>query len=153
MDRAAEIEFLREALRRRVEQTSIRHVAQEVNMSHGGIYNLVIGKVVPYGKTLAKLRAWYLAQWAQGGEGLSTDAARYLIEQMLGSIPRALRAQAGVELLDGLEALYRKYGLPPPAWLHELRRELRADAEAAAAAAREEGGDEDEDEEEDDEQA
>ena len=144
MDRAAEIEFLREALRRRVEQTSIRHVALEVKMSHGGIYNLVIGKVVPYGKTLAKLRAWYLAQWAQGGEGLSTDAARYLIEQMLGSIPRALRPQAGVELLDGLEVLYRKYGLPAPAWLHELRRELRADAEAAAAAAVEEVGDEEE---------
>lgn len=148
MDRAAEIEFLREALRRRVEQTSIRHVALEVKMSHGGIYNLVIGKVVPYGKTLAKLRAWYLAQWAQGGEGLSTDAARYLIEQMLGSIPRALRPQAGVELLDGLEVLYRKYGLPAPAWLHELRRELRADAEAAAAAARE-GEDEEEDGEDD----
>lgn len=147
MDRAAEIEFLREALRRRVEQTSIRHVALEVHMSHGGIYNLVIGKVVPYGKTLAKLRAWYLAQWAQGGEGLSTDAARYLIEQMLGSIPRALRPQAGVELLDGLEALYRKYGLPSPAWLHELRRELRADAEAAAAAARAEEDDDDEGEE------
>lgn len=134
MDRAAEIEFLREALRRRVEQTSIRHAAQEVNMSHGGIYNLVTGQVLPYGKTLAKLRAWYLAQWAQGGEGLSTDAARYLIEQMLGSIPRPMRARAGVELLDGMEVLYRKYGLPPPAWLHELRRELRTDAEASDAS-------------------
>ena len=146
MDRAAEIEFLREALRRRVEQTSIRHVALEVKMSHGGIYNLVIGKVAPYGKTLAKLRAWYLAQWAQGGEGLSTDAARYLIEQMLRSIPPTLRAEAGVELLDGLEVLYRKYGLPPPAWLHELRRELRADAEAATAVAGEEIEDEEDDE-------
>ena len=134
MDRAAEIEFLREALRRRVEQTSIRHVALEVKMSHGGIYNLVIGEGAPYGKTLAKLRAWYLEQWAQGGEGLSTDAARYLIEQMLGSIPRAMRARAGVELLDGMEVLYRKYGLPPPAWRHELRRELRAEAEASEAS-------------------
>src|SRR6185295_3078832 len=122
-------------------------------MSHGGIYNLVTGAAAPYGKTLAKLRAWYLAQWAQGGEGLSTDAARYLIEQMLGSIPPTMRAQAGVELLDGLEVLYRKYGLPPPAWLHELRRELRADAEAlaAAAGAGEEIEEEEEDEVEDDE--
>ena len=128
MDRPAEIEFLREALRRRVEQTSIRHVALEVKMSHGGIYNLVRGEVVPYGKTLAKLRAWYLQEWAQGGEGLSTDAARYLTEQMLGPIPLGVRGQATVELLDWMEALYRRFGLPPPAWLHELRRELRADS-------------------------
>ena len=144
MDRAAEIEFLREALRRRVEQTSIRQVALEVKMSHGGIYNLVLGKVVPYGKTLAKLRAWYLEQWALGGEGLSTDVARYLIDQMLGAIPRPMRARAGVELLDGMEVLYRKYDLPPPAWLHELRHELRAEAEAEegpGAAGRAKGGD------------
>ena len=151
MDRAAEIEFLREALRRRVEQTSIRHVAMEVKMSHGGIYNLVLGKVAPYGKTLAKLRAWYLEQWAQGGEGLSTDAARYLIEQMLSSIPRTMRARAGVELLDGMEVLYRKYGLPPPVWLHELRRELRADAEVLEALSA--GKDEDDGEDADDDDA
>ena len=72
-------------------------------MSHGGIYNLVTGKVLPYGKTLAKLRAWYLQQWAAGGEGLSTPAAHYLIEQMLGSLPRGVRARAGVELLDAME--------------------------------------------------
>jgi hypothetical protein len=131
VDRAEEIEFLREALRRRVEQTSIRQVALEVKMSHGGIYNQLLGKVAPYGKTLSKLRAWYLEQWVQGGEGLSAEAARYLIEQMLGSIPRALRVRATLELLDGMEVLYRRYGLPPPAWLHELRRELRAEADAA----------------------
>jgi hypothetical protein len=94
--------------------------------------------VAPYGKTLAKLRAWYLEQWAQGGEGLSTDAARYLIEQMLGSIPPPVRGRAGGELLDGMEVLYRKYGLPPPAWLHELRRELRA--ESAGVAEDQRGG-------------
>jgi hypothetical protein len=130
VDRAAEVEFLREALRRRVEQTSIRHVALEVSMSHGGIYNLITGKVAPYGKTLAKLRAWYLQQWAAGGEGLSATAARYLIEQMLSSVPLSLRAEAGVELLNGLEVIHQRYGMPTPAWLDELRRELRDDAEA-----------------------
>jgi AcrR family transcriptional regulator len=128
VDRAAEIEFLREALRRRVEQTSIRHVAAEVQMSHGGIYNLVTGKVVPYGKTLAKLRAWYLEHWAQGVDGLPADAARYLLQQLLGPIPRAVRSAAGVELLDAMDVLYRKYGSAPPAWMHALRREMREGA-------------------------
>ena len=130
MDRNTEIEFLREALRRRVDQTSIRQAAMEVQMSHGGIYNLVSGKVLPYGKTLVKLRAWYLQQWAAGDEGLSTPAANYLIEQMLGSLPRELRLRAGVELLDGMEAIYRRYDVPPPAWVADLRRELREDIEA-----------------------
>lgn len=124
MDRSSEIEFLREALRRRAEQTSIRNVADEVNMSHGGVYNLVTGQVVPYGKTLAKLRDWYLGQWAQGGEGLSTEAAHYLVQQMLLAIPRSRRAGAGVELLDAMEEVYRRYGTPPPPWLADLRDDL-----------------------------
>ena len=128
MDLEAEIEFLREALRRRVEQTSIRHVAEEVNMSHGGIYNLINGKVRPYGKTLAKLRVWYLERWAQGGEGLSIAAAGYLVEQMLGPIPRPLRGLAALELLDAIEVLYGKYEFPAPGWLNDLRQGLRAEA-------------------------
>jgi hypothetical protein len=126
LDRAAEIEFLREALRRRVEQTSVRQVALEVKMSHGGAYNFLRGMAAPYGKTLAKLRAWYLEHWAQGGEGLSIDTARYLTEQMLGPIPLRMRESATAEFLDALEVLFRRYNLPPPAWLHELRRECRA---------------------------
>jgi hypothetical protein len=128
VERAAEIEFLREALRRRVEQTSVRHVAAEVQMSHGGVYNLVTGQVAPYGKTLAKLRAWYLEHWAQGGDGLPLSAARYLLQQMLGPIPEAVRGAAGVELLDGLGALYRKYEGTPPVWIPELRREMERGA-------------------------
>jgi hypothetical protein len=125
VDRKDEIEFLRAAVRRRVEQTSIRQTALEVGVSHGGIHNLVNRREVPYGKTLAKLRAWYLQQWAEGREGLSTHVARYLLEQMLGAIAREYRLAAGFELLDALEALHRKHDVPPPAWLHELRREWR----------------------------
>jgi hypothetical protein len=123
LDRSAEIEFLRSALRRRVDQTSVRHVALEVKMSHGGIYNLVNHAVAPYGKTLAKLRAWYLDQWARRGEGLTTESARYLTEQMLGPIPRGVRDEARTDLLDGLVVLFRRFGSPPPAWLHGLLRE------------------------------
>jgi hypothetical protein len=88
MDRRDEIEFLRAALKRRVEQTSVRQAAAEAGMSHGGVYNFVTKNEVSYGKTLARLRAWYLEHWAQGSEGLSLEAARYLIAEMLGAIPR-----------------------------------------------------------------
>jgi hypothetical protein len=123
VDRRDEIEFLRAALRRRVEQTSVRQAATEAGMSHGGVNNFVTSSELPYGKTLARLRAWYLEHWAQGGEGLSLEAARYLIAEMLGAISRENRPGAGIELLAAIEAIHRRHDMPPPAWLHELRRE------------------------------
>lgn len=123
MDRRDEIEFLRSALRRRVEETSVRQAAAEVGMSHGGVHNFITRDDRPYGKTLAKLRAWYLRYSAEGGEGLSADSADYLIGQMLAAIPPDHRAAARSEVLEGLDQLYRTHGTSPPAWLHELRRE------------------------------
>ena len=129
MDRNAEIESLREALRRRVEETSVRQVAAEVKMSHGGIYNLVQGDVVPYGKTLAKLRAWYVERTVRGGGGYTPAAARYVMEQMLETVPRPVRPAAELELLDFVKALHEKFSAPVPSWLVELRRELRREVE------------------------
>ena len=125
MDRRDEIEFLRAALKRRVEQTSVRQAAIEAGMSHGGVHNFVTTNEVPYGKTLARLRAWYLEHWAQGTEGLTLEAARYLISEMLGAIPRTDRPEAGAQFLDALEVIHRRHDVPAPAWLHELRREWR----------------------------
>ena len=134
MDRRDEIEFLRSALRRRVEQTSVRQAAVEAGMSHGGVHNFITGTELPYGKTLARLRAWYLEHWAQGTEGLSLEAARYLVAEMLGAIPRTARPGAGIELLDALESIHRRHEMPPPAWLHELRREWLANTRSGPEA-------------------
>lgn len=128
VDRDTEIEFLREALRRRVEKTSVRQVAAEVKMSHGGVYNLVAGTVVPYGKTLAKLRAWYLEQSASGGAGLTVPAARYLIDQMLAAVPQVVRPAAAAELLENLTAVHGRFGVPAPPWVHQLRGALEEEA-------------------------
>ena len=127
MDRDTEIEVLREALRRRVEQTSVRQAAAEVKMSHGGVYNFVSGDVVPYGKTLAKLRAWYVEQSARGGAGVSLQTARFLVDQLLGTIPQFVRPAAGLELLDSVEAIYGRFGVPVPSWLEKLRNELKGE--------------------------
>jgi AcrR family transcriptional regulator len=128
VDRDTEIEFLREALRRRVEKTSVRQVAAEVKMSHGGVYNLVAGTAVPYGKTLAKLRAWYLEQSTSGGAGLTVPAARYLIDQMLAAVPPFMRLAASVALLENLVAVHARFGVPAPPWVDELRKSLEAEA-------------------------
>ena len=124
MDRNAEIELLREALRRRVEQTSVRNVAAEVSMSHGGLFNIINGEVVPRGRTLAKLRNWYVEQSARGSLGLTVDAARFLVDQMLGGVPGYLRPAAGVELMNRLDDVYRSLDVPTPAWVATLRNQL-----------------------------
>ena len=124
MDRNAEVELLREALRRRVETTSVRQVAAEVQMSHGAIFNLVNGQAVPRGKTLMKLRAWYVEQSASGGMGLTVEAARFLVDQIFGSVPAYLRPAAAVELLVKLEEVYQLVGVPIPSWLGPLRKQL-----------------------------
>ncbi|MBV9110841.1 MAG: hypothetical protein JO306_15630 [Gemmatimonadetes bacterium] len=128
MDRDAEIDMLREALRKRVEKTSVRQVAAEVNMSHGGVYNLISGDAAPYGKTLTKLRAWYLDQTARGEGTLNVEAGRYLVEQLLAAVPPSLRAAAGAEMLDKLEALFERFEVPLPPWVDRLRKELREEA-------------------------
>ena len=125
MDRNAEIELLRNALRRRVETTSVRQVAAEVKMSHGAIFNLINGQVVPRGKTLSKLRAWYVEQSSGGGAGLTLEAASFLVDLMLGSVPAYLRPTAGVEMLDKLEEIYEHFGVPTPAWVNALRKQLK----------------------------
>lgn len=124
MDRRDEIEFLRAALRRRAQETSVRQAAAEVGMSHGGVHNFITRNDLPYGKTLAKLRAWYIRQVATGEEALSSEVAGYLIEQMLAAIPPVQRPAAKAEMMEGLERLYRNREVPPPGWLGELRQEM-----------------------------
>ena len=55
---------LREAVRERVELTSIREVAREVGMAHTTLADFLKG-TEPYGANRAKLRTWYEGE---GGE-------------------------------------------------------------------------------------
>lgn len=117
-----EIAFLYAAVRRAVERSSIRDVAKQSGMSHGGIHNIVTGTTSrTYGATVRKLRDWYLRQWAQGGDGLTPEVAAYLVEQAVAAIePRARRA-AALDLVRSLEDFYTSHQAPRPAWLSAVR--------------------------------
>ncbi len=54
----ASLEQLREAIRARVEATSLRQTAREIGISHPALRDL-IGGTVPRGRTMARLRAWH----------------------------------------------------------------------------------------------
>lgn len=121
-----EVAFLLAALRLAVERSSIRDVAVRVGISHGGIHKLVTEQPrCVYGKTLRKLRQWYLQEWAAGGDSLTPDVAVYLIEQELAAISSGDRSAAALELLQALERIYESYSTPPPAWLNAVRNGIR----------------------------
>ena len=126
-----EIAFLLAAVRRAVARSSIRDVARQSGISHGGIHNIVMGTTNrTYGSTVRKLRDWYLRQWAQSGDGLTPEVAAYLIEQVLAAIEPRARNAAALELVRSVEAIYTSHSAPRPAWLSVVRNEYRNVGEA-----------------------
>lgn len=124
--RSSESAFLHVALRRAVERSSVRDVAARSGLSHGCVHKIVTGGTTQmYGGTLRKLRTWYLREWADGGDGLTPNVAAYLIEQVLAAIPPGQRRSAAREVVQSLDAIYRAYGAPRPAWLSTMAVETR----------------------------
>lgn len=121
-----EVAFLLAALRLAVMRSSIRDVAVRSGISHGGIHRLVGEQSSRiYGKTLRKLRQWYLQEWAAGGDSLTPEVAAYLVEQELAAISPGERNAAAVDLVAALEQIHRNYSTPPPAWLGAMRNGCR----------------------------
>jgi transcriptional regulator with XRE-family HTH domain len=52
------LDMLRDAARRRVEDTSLRQTAREIGMSHPALRDFLNGSQ-PYGPNLNKLRDWF----------------------------------------------------------------------------------------------
>src|SRR5215218_4220422 len=122
-----EIAFLYAAVRRAAERSSIRDVARQSGMSHGGVHNIVTGNTNrTYGATIRKLRDWYLRQWAKGGDGLTPEVAAYLIEQVLAAIEPGAHSAAALDLVRSLEEIYTSHSTPRPAWLSAVRNEYRS---------------------------
>lgn len=127
-----EVTFLLAALRLAVERSSIRDVASRSGMSHGGIHRLIGGQPGRiYGKTLRKLRHWYLQEWATGGDSLTPDVAAYLVEQGLAAISSGDRMAAALELVQAVERIHASYGTPPPAWLGVVRSRIQRSESAS----------------------
>ena len=114
--------FLVDAARMAAERSSIRDVAAQSGISHGGMHNLVTGKTLRMnGATIRKLRTWYLRYWATGEDSLAPEAASYLVQQVVAPISAAERADAVRELVGALERIYDSRTTPRPAWLSAVR--------------------------------
>jgi hypothetical protein len=116
----SELENVRVAAAIEVERTSIRHVAADIGMSHGALFNFVArrGQRV-YGKTARKLREWYVRKVIESGN-LTTDAARTVIDELLWGIPPQYRVEARKLVVRALVTLRARFGGTSPKWLNEL---------------------------------
>jgi hypothetical protein len=121
--REPDVAFLVRALRKEVESSTTRVVAEQADLSHGCVHNLVTGTTrVIYGTTLTKLRSWYLRRSTEGA--LTPDTASYLVPQLLAPIHDEEQLRSGaVELIEALERIFESRGAPFPMWLDSLRDE------------------------------
>ena len=60
-DRRVSLETLRAAARERVAGSSLRQVAREIGIQHDALARFLRGSQ-PYGRTVAKLQAWYTGE-------------------------------------------------------------------------------------------
>jgi hypothetical protein len=79
---------LRRLVRQRVDQSSLRAVADEIGVSKSGLDSFLRGRE-PYSKTRLKFTAWYMRQKHPDGGAISRaeiDAAMALIERYLDAV-------------------------------------------------------------------
>jgi len=70
------LEALREAVARRVADTSVRQTAREIGLSHQALSRFIRAETEPYGTTVAKIRAWY------SGDANELDRLRQEVEEL-----------------------------------------------------------------------
>jgi len=111
------VEELRNAVRERVAEKSIRVVAQETGMSPTGLWRF-IGGTSPYLKTQRRLQAWYVMDRAERSElEVTGPLAAAALDILTRHLPAEMRMERAAQLLSLLE----EQGKPVPAWLARLR--------------------------------
>ncbi|HUF75772.1 MAG TPA: hypothetical protein VMM35_05805 [Longimicrobiales bacterium] len=112
-----DVERLREAVDREVEQTSLRATARRVGMSPSGLRKFLEG-AEPYSATRRKLERWYVHEVVRGYAGsLNAAAAEAALEVLLQDMAAARRADGRRQLIAALRKIY---GEDRPAWLRSL---------------------------------
>lgn len=133
--RTTSLDRLREAVRERVEATSLRHVARQVGMSPTGLRNFLAGGI-PYQKSRRRLFDWMHRE--DGAEaGLTTEGVSGSLASLVADLPPERRGAALEALVGTLRTLYDTHADAAPPWLGELsgaapEREERGEAEGGA---------------------
>lgn len=126
-DASPPLRRLRDVLRRRVEEASLRQAAREVGMSPTGLRKFLDG-ADPYSETRRKLERWYVQESTRVYGAPDPEAARSALRVILRQLPPAGRSAGAARLLAALQASYKAAGVEPPPWLSELEREWQDEA-------------------------
>lgn len=95
-------------------------------MSPSGLQKFLDG-AMPYSATRRKLERWYVREAAHYGAGPGTGSVLAALHILTHDLPAPQDGQATIEILDILEAAYRRRQRRPPAWVIEVRRKLGVD--------------------------
>ena len=115
------VDTLRYAAARAVERTSLRRVAEALDMAPSWLDGFIDGRTArPRSQTLKKLREWYVGEMATLSERSDESAATAVALLVEGLMAEADRRAAAIELLEVLERAYARQGAVPR-WLQGLR--------------------------------
>ncbi|HEU4455045.1 MAG TPA: hypothetical protein VFR81_18420 [Longimicrobium sp.] len=116
------VETLRYAAERAVERTSLRKVAEEMEMAPSWLDGFIDGRTAPRSKTLRKLREWFLRESARLAEVSDENAAAALSLLVEGLMADADRRRTAAEIVEVIQRNYARHG-PLPKWIQGLQPE------------------------------
>lgn len=127
---APELRVPLDAIRREAElardASSLRAVAREVGVTPMGLRGFLMNAGKPQARTVRKLNLWYARRMATRlPEG--EDEARTALTILAAYFPERARRTRLMDLLDSMERGFRDEGMPAPAWLDTLRREVESE--------------------------
>jgi hypothetical protein len=112
-----ELERFRVALRDRVNRSTLRGVALEVDMSPSGLSKFIEKGTKPYAPTIERLRNWYYHR--TGVHHRSPDEIAATLRNLVVTLPEP---DAGVaNLLAAVDASYAEAGMFAPEWVDAVR--------------------------------
>ena len=114
------VETLRYAAARAVDRTSLRRVAEQMEMAPSWLDGFIDGRTAPRSKTLRKLREGFIRESAALAEVSEETAAAGLTLLVEGLTAEADRRATAAELVEVLSRAYARPG-PLPQWIVALQ--------------------------------
>jgi hypothetical protein len=119
--RTIPLEALREFARDESERSSLRQVAAEVGLGRSTLHKFIQQRTSPHPRVRRLLALWYLRERAAAADRAAVEAFAGAAELLVGAFPEASREDARRELVEFVERLYPRHGLPAPGALLALR--------------------------------
>jgi hypothetical protein len=114
------VETLRYAAARAVDRTSLRKVAEQIDMAPSWLDGFIDGRTAPRSKTLRKLREWFIRESAALAEVSEETAGAALTLLVEGLTAEADRRATIAEIAEVLARAYARHG-PLPQWIAGLQ--------------------------------